>query len=494
MARYEALLPSSPLPYYDIGSMINPVTQTNSMLDYSAMFIMKIKEYLMLKPVKNKYLNILKIVALVGWDKFFAWISQLFNSYYNLRIKHKMPSIMDYKYYITIEYDRTPSIDKKLIHIICNIFKATHKQKQEIIIFDNGQREKLNINEYGINFFHNNICYHIMAQQKKYVIKCSSNIIQCGEIAIRAHTLYEVEGKMTIVTHIKTISDRGNYSIVRPIKRSLKNIYLQSDILAVINIFLEKYNTIKEKYYSMNMIHKTVFMVYGPPGTGKTSLAEVIASELKRELALINLREISNINSLQNIIQNCSNDVIVFEEIDWVLQGMEKNNQLQMNQLQMNQLQMNQLQMNPSLKGLSDSKDLDFMYQSPSSQNININDLLETLDGLRSVNDTIFFLTTNNINKIDFALKRHGRIDYLLEIKLCNTEQFGKIYYDLLNKNVTEEQLKLFPEYKYSTALIISSLIQNITEIDKMNFSYILKLFEAQHEKYQKILEDKNEK
>lgn len=452
-----------------------PIVQPNMAWNYSALFIMKIKEYLMTMPVKNKYLNALKFIALIGCDKFFMWIIRYISMYYNLRIKHKMPAIIEYKHNVTFECDVTSMIDKKLIHIIRYLFKATSKQLEDLIIIEQGQREKLNISEYGIDFLYNNICYYITTQGKKYVIKCSSNVLNASEIAEQTYHLLESEGKKTTTRYIKTISDDGTYHFIRPIKKSLNNIYLQKDISKTVTNFLNNYDIVKNKYHDMNMTYKTVFIVHGCPGTGKTSLAETVASELGRELALVNLREITNINSLQNILQSCSNDVIVFEEIDWIL--------CEMNEITNFNSQLESSMLAPQ------NKLFPFERQKIFPQRITINDLLETLDGLRSVNDSVFFLTTNHIDKVDPALKRHGRIDYLLEIKLCDIEQFKKIFSDVLGKELNEEEINQFSEFKYSTSLIINSLVRNITEIKNMDFSEILNLFEMEYQKYQKISE-----
>lgn len=463
----------------DILPINKPIVQTNMEYDYSAFFIMRIKEYLMTVPIKNKYLNIIKFIALIGCDKIFAWIANYIITYYSLKIKHKMPAIIDYKHTITFQYDFSYSVDKILIHIITHIFKATSKQLENIIIFNDEQIEKLNIDKYGIEFLYNNISYHISVNEKKYVIKCSSNILSANEILKQSYDLLEVEGKKPINKYIKTISTNGKSCYIRPIKKSLKNIYLQSDISKTIANFLNNYDNIRKKYNDMSMTYKTVFMVYGCPGTGKTSLAEAIASELGREIALVNLREITDINSLQDILKLHSGDVFVFEEIDWVIQEINKN-------YIRNEYSEVELSMIEKSSSSPFDKPIRNLYKS-----ITISDLLETLDGLRSYSDSVFFLTTNHIDKLDSALKRHGRIDYLMEIKLCDINQFRKILNDILDKNFSEEEIIKFPEFKYSTSLIINTLIRNIVLIKNMDFVDILKLLESEYIKFQNILEKK---
>ncbi len=64
--------------------------------------------------------------------------------------------------------------------------------------------------------------------------------------------------------------------------------------------------------------------------------------------------------------------------------------------------------------------------------------MLNALDGLCKMKNTIIFMTTNHLNKLDPALKR--RIDYFVKFDFCTKEQVK----DMFNRFLPNESFDLF--------------------------------------------------
>lgn len=78
--------------------------------------------------------------------------------------------------------------------------------------------------------------------------------------------------------------------------------------------------------------------------------------------------------------------------------------------------------------------------------------LLNSLDGLIPLDNTLIFLTTNSIETIDPALYRKGRVDYLMEI--------GEIHH----KEILEYSKNLFKDYDFNGIHFKSTLGCSINE------------------------------
>jgi chaperone BCS1 len=115
-------------------------------------------------------------------------------------------------------------------------------------------------------------------------------------------------------------------------------------------------------------------LLYGPPGTGKTSFTQAIAGAKNFNLCYVNLsKEDLNDESFNRMLQDApTKSILLLEDID-VFKKREG--------------------------GELYSRDLSF------------SGFLNALDGVRSQEGQILFMTTNHREKLDPALLRPGRTD-----------------------------------------------------------------------------------
>ncbi len=77
------------------------------------------------------------------------------------------------------------------------------------------------------------------------------------------------------------------------------------------------------------------------------------------------------------------------------------------------------------------SKKIKEMDDSPK---ITLSHLLNILDGILEIDGRMIVMTTNHIDKIDEALKRPGRFDFVVEFKKFTSETINEMIYHLFNK------------------------------------------------------------
>lgn len=138
-------------------------------------------------------------------------------------------------------------------------------------------------------------------------------------------------------------------------------------------------------YKNKGVPYRRGYLLYGPPGTGKTSFTQAIAGELKLNICYLNL---SGGNLCDDGLNRALNDapadsIILLEDIDGIF------------------IQREEVQGNKRRR-----------------RRVTFSGLLNALDGVRSQEGRILFMTTNHKEKLDPALLRPGRCDF--HVKLDN--------------------------------------------------------------------------
>ncbi len=167
------------------------------------------------------------------------------------------------------------------------------------------------------------------------------------------------------------------------------------------------------------------FLLYGPPGTGKTSFIKAIANSTKKSIINVDLKNISKM-SLSNIFMNnyfgdeymsaghnidIKNCIIILEDVDCL----------------------GSVVLDRNLKDQIISEDYDNSEKDP--EKLDLNFLLNLLDGVAEAPGRIIIMTTNCVDKLDKALVRPGRIDYKIKFDYCDNQTISEIYYNFYTIN-----------------------------------------------------------
>ena len=188
---------------------------------------------------------------------------------------------------------------------------------------------------------------------------------------------------------------------IRYVSKKDRSTIFDNKVLNLIDSHLDKFISNEELYYKIGDVFKTGILLYGKPGTGKSCMAKYIAGKLNAAVYIWKYdRGPGGVAPLPNLRTCVSNEfiVVLVEEIDKFISGDTWGHQTQTRAF-----------------GIDESR---------------ISVLLQSMDGITSLNNIIFVATTNHIDRLPPALLRKGRFDITIQmdgiekedaINMCNS-------------------------------------------------------------------------
>jgi len=232
-------------------------------------------------------------------------------------------------------------------------------------------------------------------------------------------------------------------------KRSLDTIYLEKEKKDKIFNDLKGFFQREEIYSKFGIPYKRNYLLEGVPGTGKTSLIFALASYFDMNIHIIHLGPkvddcvfMSAINSLPN------NTILLLEDIDALFVDRKAND------------------VNKSM--------------------VSFSGILNVLDGIGRKNKLITFMTSNYKERLDKALIRPGRIDFIMNFDYSSEEQIKQMYQAFFPDQMKnwEKFYKKISHLNLTTAILQKFFFDNLDATDIIEKIPILK----------KILEDQKDK
>jgi SpoVK/Ycf46/Vps4 family AAA+-type ATPase len=229
--------------------------------------------------------------------------------------------------------------------------------------------------------------------------------------------------------------------------KDINTLYLREDDKQMLVNVLDQFRNNKEMYTRLGIPGKLRFLLYGKPGTGKTTTIKAIATYLKKNIYYVNLNNVSSNSQLkmmfdQVILGSANGGIIVFEDIDCMTNIVA------------------------SRDGIDQCTNL-IDTLSQSDDKLSLSYFLNLLDGSLTCNESVFIITTNHLEKLDKAIYRSGRIDVLLDFKLCDHYQINEIFKSFIGRELNNNVLAKIQIDKFTPSDIIFELIRNIYKKDK---------------------------
>jgi chaperone BCS1 len=243
--------------------------------------------------------------------------------------------------------------------------------------------------------------------------------------------------------------DGGEKEIIYQRKEDINKKVLTKPAKKVVEI-IDRFVNEKDFYYEKGLTYKTGILLHGVPGSGKTSLIRALASKYDFDLYLIkSLKDLEKV--MRSVIHYYTEDsekikMIVIEEIDNYALKRDDNEEVEG--------QANEVKIKSDVGELLSG--------------LNLNDLLQNLDGIIQVDNVIIAATTNHIEKIDSALLRPGRFDHIIEFGYIDVDEFNDFLDFYYGKNLRNFDI----EIKQTTPAELQRAF-----LDKLSFEQFVKKF-----------------
>ena len=313
---------------------------------------------------------------------------------------------------------------------------------------------KLSSGEYDIMFENESIHISYIINYDKpvglsHIVKCneimtiSSNKKQILDLFIKKAYLHSKPSRKDM---IEVIIFKNYWSKLNKLpKRSIDTVYLDKEIKNNIIKDIDEFIKDESIYQKFGIPYKKTYLFEGLAGTGKTSLIFALASKLNMNISIFNFGpDIDDSIFMQAISTIPENSLLLLEDIDALFINRE----------------------------------------SMSKSCITFSGILNTLDGVSRRHKLITFITTNYVNKLDSALLRPGRIDYIVHFDYASKEQIQMIFENFRPDDKSfNEFYKKIKSSKFTTAILQKFFFKFRKEeslIDKINELHNIKNIHSQ--------------
>lgn len=221
-----------------------------------------------------------------------------------------------------------------------------------------------------------------------------------------------------------------------------------------------------KKYRDLGIPYKKIFLLYGPPGCGKSSLIKAISIETGRHVIFVPWSRMKTCAEFSNLFYDLKieakvlqqKDVIfVFEDFDANQNDAIKSRNIDNSTIKQHaQPLYDKINIEKKKKEVEDPvlkialENLLTPIKIGNPDELTLECVLNTLDGIKELYNAVLIFTTNNILAIDAAVIRPGRIDRIIEMKLADRsvikDILGHFYRDIDPDRISVDQaVRLLP-------------------------------------------------
>ena len=278
------------------------------------------------------------------------------------------------------------------------------------------------------------------------------------------HFIYQGKKNNKLLFSSKVISDLNNPELQN--HETFDNIFHKNKEQIINDI--DKLHDINY-YKKTGLKRKKGYMFYGLPGTGKTTTVMAMSNYDKRHIIEVPFNRVQTNNELEAILNvSCINSIefrqdniiILFDELDIQTKSKTENIIIEQNNTK-KKIYYNTVE-NDSEEELKKNND-----------KLNLSTLLSRFDGIGNYAGLIIVATTNNIENVDNALYRDGRLNLIHfdNATIIDIQNIIEKYYEcklgeelleqikILDKKISHAKIRCKLEYNSTPELLIEQLI-----------------------------------
>lgn len=260
---------------------------------------------------------------------------------------------------------------------------------------------RVRIESQGTSFFKEEVRITMLGRNKKIVSDLASEFIYTNDDkTIRVYSFSKEWNRTAVIQR-------------RPIESVIIEAELKAKIVSIIEAFYKK----KEWYLSRGLPYKETFVFHGIPGTGKTSLIKALACYFGRDIYVLSPGQMSGSDFEKAIATLPPGSFCLIEDFDSSTAVKKRTSFAKMAGI--SQTSTDSVEDAPGKETVATTSKRTDVADAFIDDMIKcgLSTILNTLDGVIGLNDTLIFMTTNCLDDIDPALLRKGRVDYIFEIK-----------------------------------------------------------------------------
>ena len=239
---------------------------------------------------------------------------------------------------------------------------------------------------------HEFLCFRTIGRQQKIVWHFVNEIVDCHRKNAVRSWLY--------------VYDDGWSRVAGYVPRGLDSVILRPGEKQRLLDDVKKFRGSRQRYRGLGVPYHRGYLFCGPPGSGKTSLVSAVAQRFGMSIYAINLAHFNDRSLVSAMNDVDQNSVILFEDIDCMKSGDAR----------------------PHPESAPRETQSKSGGAKEDRSGITLSGLLNALDGFGAPDNVLFVMTSNQIEVLDPALLRPGRIDYRLYLGRATEQQKAELY------------------------------------------------------------------
>jgi hypothetical protein len=249
-----------------------------------------------------------------------------------------------------------------------------------------------------------------------------------------------------------------------------KNIFFEGnqEFIQFIDRFCETKHSNSDNciYEISGVTKKACILLYGPPGCGKSCVIKGVLNRTKRDGIIVPWSRLKTCSEFCNLFRSqkindipfdLKNHVFIFEDFDANKSDILKQRKKDASEIinLINEKKDVTEEKKESSENITLMSLLSTVSKKSDDDELTLECVLNTLDGIAELQDAIIIFTTNHLEQIDPAFYRSGRVDYLLEMKLASVDvirQMVQTYCQIDDIDTFQDSFLEMKNYKISTA------------------------------------------